>query len=132
MCVGLWRRGGGDYNPSGTVDWAMPESATLFVSRVSDRDLKIRGIEVYVDGEFVGNLVFGQALSAAVSPGRHLVRATNRLSSREIEVEAGEGETVRLRATGIALGGIWHLMTVLGTVAYRIELEPEATPGQPL
>ncbi|HWA83311.1 MAG TPA: hypothetical protein VG820_07765 [Fimbriimonadaceae bacterium] len=103
----------------------MPE-ATLVVSRNSDRDLKIRGIDILLDGRFVGALNYGDSLEAQVEPGRHSLTATNRLKSKSVEFEAQPGETVRFLTTGIAMGGIWVVMAMLGTVAYRVEIERQA------
>ncbi|HTQ10678.1 MAG TPA: hypothetical protein VMI31_11445 [Fimbriimonadaceae bacterium] len=96
--------------------------ATVRISRASERDLKFRGIEILVDSEFVGNLQFGQDLTVAISPGHHRLTATNRLSTKSLEFDAAPGETVDFEVAGIALGGLWLLMAMLGTVAYRVTL----------
>ncbi|HVT11265.1 MAG TPA: hypothetical protein VHE55_03285 [Fimbriimonadaceae bacterium] len=100
----------------------MPE-ATLAVTRDSARDLKIRGVEILLDGRFVGNLNYGESLDVPIEPGPHTLTATNRLKSKSAEFEAKPEEVVRFRTTGIAMGGIWAVMAMLGTVAYRVELE---------
>jgi hypothetical protein len=97
--------------------------ATLTISRNSPRDLKFRGIEVLVDGKFVGDLVFGKELRVDVDAGSHTVKVTNRLSSRFKDFEAGEGEEIRFETVGIAMGGLWLIIAILGTVAYRVTLE---------
>jgi len=99
------------------------EQATLIVSRVSDRDIKFRGIEILIDGSFAGNLQFGDSLEIEVEPGTHRLTATNRLKSKSVEFEAKPDETIEFETTGIALGGLWLIMAMLGTVAYRVTLE---------
>jgi len=97
--------------------------ATVIVSRTSDHDLKFRGIEILLDGKFIANLKYGDTFDFEVEPGRHTLMATNRLKSKAIEFEARDGETVEFQTTGIAMGGVWVLISMLGTVAYRVTLE---------
>lgn len=99
----------------------MPK-ATLTVARDSARDLKFRGIDILLDGQFVGDLTYGNSLSIEIEPGVHNLTATNRLKSKSVEFDARPGETVMYQTVGIALGGIWAMMAMLGTVAYRVEL----------
>lgn len=99
------------------------EPATLIVSRTSERDLKIRGIEVILDGYHVGDLTFGQSLERQVEPGTHLLKVTNLLKSKAIEFEAKPGETIHFETIGIVLGGLWVIVTMLGTVPYKVLLQ---------
>ncbi len=98
-------------------------TATLTVSRTSDRDLKFRGIEFLLDGKFIANLQYGDSISIDVQPGYHTLKATNRLKSASADFTAESGEKVAFQATGIALGGPWLVLTMLGTVAYRVTLD---------
>jgi hypothetical protein len=95
----------------------------IAVSRNSGRDMKIRGIELLLDGEFVGNLAFGQTYEAEIAPGTHTLTATNRMYSPSIDFEVKAGDTVRFVVTSIPLGGLWLLIAMMGTVAYRVKLE---------
>lgn len=107
----------------------MPQT-TLTVARDSPRDLKFRGIDILLDGKFVGGLTYGNSLSISIDPGVHSLTATNRLKSKSVEFEARPGETLQFQTVGVALGGIWAMMAMLGTVAYRVELarHPEGRP----
>ncbi len=98
-------------------------AATLQISRGSDSDLKIRGIEVLLDGEFLREFKFGDEYDVEIKPGRHTLKATNRLKSATVDFEIADGERVEFETIGIALGGIWVLISMLGTVAYRVKLE---------
>jgi hypothetical protein len=99
------------------------EHATLIVSRTSEDDIKIRGIEILVDGEFVGDLRFGDSLQIEIPPGHHKIKATNRLKSKTLEFGVIPGETIRFEAVGIMLGGAWWVIHMMGTVAYRVTLK---------
>jgi hypothetical protein len=98
-------------------------TATLIVSRTSARDMKFRGIEVLLDGDFIGELSYGKSLEREIEPGIHTLKVTNRMKSASGAFEAAEGETVEFVATAIALAGCWFFLTMMGTVAYRVTLE---------
>jgi hypothetical protein len=99
------------------------DRATLIVSRTSDEDLKIRGIELLLDGEFIGDLSFGKTLQIEISPGHHVLKATNKLKSKALQFDAIAGERLEFLTTGVALFGLWTIMAMMGTVAYRVTLE---------
>lgn len=99
------------------------DHATLIVSRTSEKDLKFRGIEILVDGNFVGNLLFGDTIQVEIPPGTHVLKATNRFKSSSADFEAEAGQTIHFETTGIVMGGLWIVITMTGTVAYRVTLE---------
>lgn len=81
-------------------------------------------IEILLDGRFIRDLRFGDSLELEIEPGHHVLTATNKLKSASVEFDVEPGSAVAFETTGIALGGIWVIMTMLGTVAYRVTLEP--------
>jgi hypothetical protein len=105
------------------------EHAKLIVSRTSERDLKIRGIEVILDGMHVDDLAFGNRLEKEIAPGRHTLKVTNLLKSKQIEFEAAPGETIHFETIGVVLGGLWLIVTMLGTVPYNVLLEQVKAPA---
>jgi hypothetical protein len=98
----------------------------LVVARTSGRDLKMRGVELLVDDDFVGSLQYGETFEASIAPGRHTLVATNRMYSPSMEFDIAPGETVRFSVTSVALGGLWLFVAMMGTVAYRVVLERTA------
>jgi hypothetical protein len=99
------------------------EPATLIVSRTSERDLKIRGIEVILDGTHLADLTFGKFVEKEIEPGPHMLKVTNLLRSKAIEFEAKPGETIQFETVGVVLGGPWVILTMMGTVPYKVSLE---------
>lgn len=99
------------------------ESATLIVTRNSERDLKMRGIEVFLDGRFIADLQFGGEVSLDLEPGTHVLKVTNKLKSRSAEFEVQPGDTIRYETVGLLLGGVWLFVSMLGTIAYGVTLE---------
>jgi hypothetical protein len=102
---------------------AESEGCRIIVSRTSERDIKIRGLEILVDGNFAANLQFGTSFEGTVACGPHRVTATNRMFSRSLDFEASAGKPSRFVATCVPLGGLWLLVAMMGTVAYKVRLE---------
>lgn len=94
----------------------------LIVSRTKSGDIGIRNIEVFIDGEFSGDLAFGSELKFPLKPGSHILRVTNKMNSKEATFEVDGSKEVRFHVVAIQMGCLWHLVSMLGTVPYRVEL----------
>ena len=70
-----------------------PSSVT--VSRTSDEDFKQRQLVIWIDGERLGDLMFGNAFSRDVAPGRHRLRVSNTLVWKTVHFDVKPGEQVR-------------------------------------
>jgi hypothetical protein len=113
-----------------------PASATLTIHRTSPDDEGSRQILISIDGTYVGQLLFGQALTRRIAPGAHKLTANNTLvwKSAAFDAEAGSHVqfTVRNRAWG---GSLMRLFFVFfGAVPLALSLEPgppAATPSAP-
>ncbi len=98
---------------------------TIIVSRSSPYDFQDRQIYLWIDDEPLGKIRYGEAISRAIEPGRHTVRAFNTLFTREIVVEAAPGEEVRVKCgTGMPTAG-WLMMVLLHVTYLRVWLERE-------
>ena len=53
--------------------------ATLTVRRTDPEDFKQRQLVVYLDGQRLGELLFGESLTREILPGPHRLRVTNTL-----------------------------------------------------
>ena len=98
-------------------------SATLVVRRDADRDIKMRGLEVFVDGELVSDLHFGQEKQMTLPEGEHEVKVTNSLYSKKLTVDLRPNETVELQAGNIATGLGAMMMVTLGIGPYKVFLK---------
>ncbi|MDR3691740.1 MAG: hypothetical protein P4L46_20340 [Fimbriimonas sp.] len=116
----------------------MPEDtmtdSRLVIRRDADNDIKMRGLEVFLDDEFVKDLSFGSEQSLDVSPGNHTLKVTNHLYTRRLEVEAKPGETLDIQVGNYfdGLGGI--MMAVFGFGHYKVfmKVQPRATSNESL
>jgi hypothetical protein len=101
-----------------------PETAIL-VKRNSPHDFQDRQIYVWIDGEALGKIRYGEAISRPIEPGRHTIRVFNTLLSRTVTVDAAPGEQVRLQCgTGMPAAG-WLMMMFLHVTYLRVWLNRE-------
>ncbi len=127
--VGLFPRE--DFERAWQLDASAPRRAvvvpdtTIIVSRRSPHDFQDRQIYLWIDGDPLGKIRYGQAISRTIEPGRHTVRAFNTLLTREITVDAAPGEEVRLNCgTGMPTVG-WLMMMFLHVTYLRVWIERE-------
>jgi hypothetical protein len=98
---------------------AHPETAIL-LQRHSPHDFQDRQIYVFVDGEAIGKIRYGQALNHPIEPGEHTVRVFNTLLSQTITIKAAPGEQVRLQCgNGMPTVG-WLMMIFLHVTYLRV------------
>ena len=88
-------------------------AGTLEIRRDSDRDIKIRGLEVLLDGQPIGNLPYGESILVPVEPGAHKLKVTNSLYSKSEEFTVEEGQTIAFQAGNkMPAAWAWFLMMV--------------------
>jgi hypothetical protein len=105
---------------------AVIPDTTIVVSRNSPGDFQDRQIYLWVDGEALGKIRYGYAISKTIEPGRHTVKACNTLFTREITIEAAPGEKVRVNCgTGMPAAG-WLMMMFFHVTYLRVWLERDA------
>ncbi|MFN7980664.1 MAG: hypothetical protein U0Q11_02295 [Vicinamibacterales bacterium] len=97
--------------------------ARLLITRNSERDAKQRQIFVSLDGERVGDIVFGESLKKDIAPGRHFVRIHNTLFWKTIDFEAAPGETIHFNTVNRTGKGFLHLVLILGVAPMFLEVE---------
>jgi hypothetical protein len=101
-----------------------PEAA-IVVSRNSPHDFQDRQIYVWVDGEPLGKIRYGQSISHAIEPGAHTVRVFNTLLSQTLTISAAPGEQVRLQCgNGMPTAG-WLMMIFLHVTYLRVWITRE-------
>ena len=95
---------------------------TLVVRRDSEEDIKIRGMDVLVDGEWKNDLQYGQAYEIELPPGEHIVAVSNKLKKEEAQFMLREGETVVYQATNLLSKGVSTVLMGLGMIMYNSTL----------
>ena len=72
--------------------------ASVTIVRKSEEDFKQRQLVVWLDGEKLGDLMFGDTFTREVHPGPHKLRVSNTLVWKTVEFEVKPGEQVRWEA----------------------------------
>jgi hypothetical protein len=91
----------------------------ILLRRHSPHDIQDRQIYVWIDGESLGKIRYGQSISHAIEPGEHTVRVFNTLLSQTLTVTAAPGEQVRLQCgNGMPAAG-WLMMIFLHVTYLR-------------
>jgi hypothetical protein len=97
--------------------------ATLVVRRDSDEDIKIRNLEVHLDGKWCADVSYGETFETPIEPGEHEVMVTNKLKKQRAEFVAREGETVVFLGTNVLAKGASALLGGLGMIVYNATLK---------
>ncbi len=92
------------------------------IVRNSEKDIKIRGLEIHVDGEFVLDLQYGNQREIPLTAGEHELKVTNTLYSKKETFEIGEGQTVRFETGNVVTGFGAVLFTAVGMGPYKVFL----------
>jgi len=74
------------------------QPASVTIVRRSQEDFKQRQLVVWLDGEKLGDLMFGDAFTRDVHPGPHKLRVSNTLVWKTVEFDVKPGEQVRFEA----------------------------------
>jgi hypothetical protein len=89
-----------------------PSSVT--VSRTSDEDFKHRQLVIWIDGEKLGDLMFGHAFSRDVAPGRHTLRVSNTLVWKTVSFDVKPSEQVRFEVVNRPGKLTYPMLAILG------------------
>lgn len=98
-------------------------SARLTIVRNHPHDIQDRLVRLWVDGERVENLGYGQTYARDIAPGAHVIKAHNTLFGTTFSFEAEPGEDVRLRLVNGMTGGAKLMVLMMGVAYLRVRLE---------
>jgi len=88
--------------------------ASVTIARKSQEDFKQRQLVVWLDGEKLGDLMFGDAFKRDVHPGPHRLRVSNTLVWKTVEFEVKPGEQVRFEAINRPGRVTYPMLVILG------------------
>jgi len=107
-------------------------TAMVTVRRQAPEDIGYREIYVSLDGESIGMLRHGQALTREIQPGPHELRAHNTLFRRALQFTVGVGDHARFLAVNKSGWGTYSPLALLvgflgaGPVYLSLTREPDA------
>ena len=93
--------------------WRMrPSSVTI--ARTHASDVKLRQLVITLDGERLGDLLFGDSMQRDVAPGPHRLRVSNTLVWKNLDFDVKPGEQVRFEAINRAGRITYPLLVIFG------------------
>ena len=96
--------------------------ATLKVNRTAPEDAQQREIRVYLDGDQIAELLYGQTVSKEIAPGPHKLLVDNTWNKQASEFTATENETVSFLAQNTAGSFSQFLLGIFGAGPIRVSL----------
>ena len=95
---------------------------TLVVQRDADDDIKMRNLEVHLDGKWAADLDYGGAFETELEPGEHEIMVTNKLKKERMTFVLREGETATFQGTNVLAQGMSAILGGLGMIMYNAKL----------
>ena len=89
--------------------------AMLTVTRTDPADVKQRQLIISLDGQRLGQLLFGETLTHEMLPGPHRVRISNTLFWKTISFVAKPGDEIRFEAVNRAGWLTYPMMVIMGS-----------------
>ena len=93
--------------------WHM-KPACVTITRTHQSDFGDRQLIVTLDGERLGDLLFGDSISRDVAAGQHSLRISNTLVWKTLKFDVKPGEQVRFEAINRAGRLTYPMMVILG------------------
>lgn len=88
--------------------------ASITIARTHATDVGLRQLVISLDGERLGDLLFGESVQRDVAPGPHRLRVSNTLVWKNLEFDVRPGEQVRFEAINRAGRLTYPLLVLLG------------------
>jgi len=108
---------------TGALDDGELFPATVTVTRTSESDFKSRQLIVWVDGERVATLLWGDSVTTELQPGPHRVRVSNTLVWKTVAFDLQPGEQVFFEAINRVGPGTFTMLIVLGAGPLYVTLK---------
>jgi hypothetical protein len=88
--------------------------ASVTITRTSDEDYKVRQLEVSIDGEHAGTLMWGDSVTRELGPGTHRIRVHNTLVWKTVEFTLAPGQQLFFEAINRSGPGTLVMTLLLG------------------
>jgi hypothetical protein len=96
----------------------------LTIHRTSLEDCRDRQVIFSLDGERMGQLLYGQTLTRDIEPGTHRLRANNTLVWKTVEFLAPAGAHVHFTCINYAPKGMLYMLAMFGVSPLFVALKP--------
>lgn len=88
--------------------------ASVTIARTHATDVRMRQLVITLDGDRLGDLLFGEAFQRDVAPGPHRLRVSNTLVWKTLEFHVKPGEQVRFEAINRAGKLTYPMLVIFG------------------
>lgn len=95
----------------------------LEVERADDRDVKMRHMNLTLDGEQLATMDWGYKIVAPLRPGPHVLKIDNTMQSRTVRFESRAGETVSIYIGHTAGMIAYALIMAIGISSLKVFVE---------
>ena len=96
--------------------------ASITVTRTSEADFKSRQLLVWIDGERVATLLWGDSITKDLLPGPHRIRVSNTLVWKTVECVLVPGQQAYFEAVNRTGVGTIAMMMVLGVAPLYVSI----------
>jgi hypothetical protein len=96
--------------------------ASITVTRTSEADFKSRQVLVWIDGERVATLLWGDSITRDLPPGPHRIRVSNTLFWKSVECTLASGQQAYFEAVNRTGLGTIAMMMVLGVAPLYVSV----------
>jgi len=109
-------------DPADTIAEQGVFPASVTVTRTSEEDFKSRQLIVWIDGERVADLLWGDSVTRDVEPGPHRLRVSNTLVWKTVHFAVKPGEQVFFEAINRPGWGSLPMLLLLGAGPLFVKL----------
>jgi hypothetical protein len=110
------------------VDDTRPAPGRITIHRTSTRDEQSRQILCSVDGDYIGQLLFGETLTREIPAGAHRLTVNNTLYWKNLPFTVAPGEHVEFTVMNLLFGGTLMKMLFVFFGAAPLKLGVVAGP----
>lgn len=96
--------------------------ATVTVTRTSEDDFASRQLIVWIDGDRVATLLWGDSITRDLEPGPHRVRVSNTLVWKTVDFTLAHGQQAYFEAINRTGWGTITMMLLLGVAPLYVTL----------
>lgn len=98
-------------------------SATLTVNRNSPEDAQQRQIIITLDGEPIGELMFGGSVTKEISPGSHTLLVDNTWNKQTAQFIAGNSDSIQFSVRNHSSRFSEFLLMIFGAGPLKVSLD---------
>jgi len=99
--------------------------ASITIRRTSPEDAQQRQIVVELDGERVGELMYGDSITIPVTPGHHRLRIDNTWNWKTLDLDVAPGAQLKFSTQSRVGRFTWFLVGTLGVGPMYVSVERE-------